>query len=34
LLPSQKALPDKVRQRLIDECRAAAVPKPDYCDGL
>jgi hypothetical protein len=34
LLPSQKALPDGVRRQLVQECRAAADPKPVYCEGL
>ena len=34
LLPSQKALPDGVRRQLVQECRAAADPKPFYCEGL
>jgi hypothetical protein len=34
LLPSQKALPDEVRRQLVQECRAAEVPKPFYCEGL
>ena len=33
-LPSQKALPDVVADMLVKECRAAPVPKPDYCTGF
>jgi hypothetical protein len=32
--PSKKALPDTVRRLLMQECGAATVPKPLYCEGL
>jgi hypothetical protein len=34
VLPSKKALPDVVRAQLLQECSAASVPKPYYCEGF
>jgi hypothetical protein len=32
--PSKKALPDKVRDLLVQECAEAKVPRLDYCEGF